>query len=1090
MTSQERVWFDKLSDEHANDARTFAKPEYRGIWNSVIDKYSDNAHFVYELLQNADDAGATEASFTLSYGVGIFFEHNGTKHFTISNPNTSEDDQRNGRLGCVNAISAIGQSAKIVEEGVGNQIGKFGIGFKSVFRYTDTPKIYDDNVCFELRDRIVPCLIEDVPNLRKPGRTLFILHFRPQADVLTVSKEIEDSILKLRSPLLFLNNLKCISCQSVQGKVQRGRSVYRKEEFAEEVVVLPYRENVQTRRISLTAECGGVTSIEDVRTMSRVNSDGRKYVVGFRIDANGRPIPTRQSTKAFCFFQTDVDTWLNFFVHAPFRLVDNRQGLVDDCYNRGLVNKLAKLASDAVLVFKKFEVLDDSIFRLFPCDLIRSKRVRMFEDFAKPFEAVVAGESIFRTESGYADLEHAEWPGSKDVLRLLPTDVMRDLCGKDEEWIFEEHTADLVDDVTCCIKKWIPKDGSLSLSKVVNALTANFVMKRGFAWTNDLYGLILKNPSLAASAKIAPIIFDSKGNVTSAKNGKGESAIYLPIGVDCEFPTVHPDLLKQSNAESFFKLVGLRQPSRMDAIGKIIVNKIPNANGRDEYKRLFKQVLDYYVEQKSDERQAIIKLLRENLCLAVMKFDDWGGEVGFELARNEDNFNVYFPSNELKQYFQGMPKTNARCVAWDCYVSMTENGEVVDSLLSQIGVLKKVKVWSGNGGQLFINCCMANLTRIVDLPVNDQKCLSFVMWDVLRGVIGSRCSEGTPFLNLMTYSDSGKKVVSKTLSLLRATRWLVNNKGKIVAPNEVWREDLAAEYEPTTWQSIQIIEALQIKRNPQLVAIETLTDENRAALDLGQKLRAAGFDEKVSAGVSAEKLGLLLQLEEKFTEEEIKSLLNGGAEAKGSHLNVAGGIEISTIARSEREDAAIALTDNRMAGLSEEERHMALVEAKKQVAHQLQQEGFQFTKGICEENCGTINGVVKDGVEYPIVVHSYIDKSRPFQLTTEDWCQLLKPNAKLLVRTSDGICSVPFQNLVCNREKIEFSFSTKGNLEAKNRFEELAHVMRWFKGFHFDFGSLIPMEVGTAKMFDLPENQLSEADKVVQMKPDAEQEVF
>ena len=79
---------------------------------------------------------------------------------------------------------------------------------------------------------------------------------------------------------------------------------------------------------------------------------------------------------------------------------------------------------------------------------------------------------------------------------------------------------------------------------------------------------------------------------------------------------------------------------------------------------------------------------------------------------------------------------------------------------------------------------------------------------------------------------------------------------------------------------------------------------------------------------------------------------------------------------------------------------------------------------------------------------------------------------------------------MCNREKIEFSFSTKGNLEAKSRLEELAHVMRWFKGFHFDFGSLIPMEVGTAKMFDLPENQLSEEDKVAQMKPDNEQEVL
>lgn len=69
-----------------------------------------------------------------------------------------------------------------------------------------------------------------------------------------------------------------------------------------------------------------------------------------------------------------------------------------------------------------------------------------------------------------------------------------------------------------------------------------------------------------------------------------------------------------------------------------------------------------------------------------------------------------------------------------------------------------------------------------------------------------------------------------------------------------------------------------------------------------------------------------------------------------------------------------------------------------------------------------------DGVEYPLVVHSYIDRSRPFQLNAADWAQLMKPNSMLLVRTEEGICPVPFKNLVCNRDKIDFSISTKDKL--------------------------------------------------------------
>ena len=44
------------------------------------DFYPDEAHFVFELLQNAEDAGATEVGFELS-AHRCSFEHNGTRHF-------------------------------------------------------------------------------------------------------------------------------------------------------------------------------------------------------------------------------------------------------------------------------------------------------------------------------------------------------------------------------------------------------------------------------------------------------------------------------------------------------------------------------------------------------------------------------------------------------------------------------------------------------------------------------------------------------------------------------------------------------------------------------------------------------------------------------------------------------------------------------------------------------------------------------------------------------------------------------------------------------------------------------------------------
>jgi hypothetical protein len=65
MTHQEEQWFDKLTDEHKKDAITFAKPNYRHLWDRLVDMYKESAHFIYELIQNADDALATEAHFFL-----------------------------------------------------------------------------------------------------------------------------------------------------------------------------------------------------------------------------------------------------------------------------------------------------------------------------------------------------------------------------------------------------------------------------------------------------------------------------------------------------------------------------------------------------------------------------------------------------------------------------------------------------------------------------------------------------------------------------------------------------------------------------------------------------------------------------------------------------------------------------------------------------------------------------------------------------------------------------------------------------------------------------------------------------------------
>ena len=95
-----------------------------------VSMYSDSTHFVYELLQNADDYGATEISFRLSEN-NLVIEHNGEPF----------------REQHVKAISYFGKSTSRDDL---VKTGRFGIGFKSVFALTAAPIIISGGEHFEI----------------------------------------------------------------------------------------------------------------------------------------------------------------------------------------------------------------------------------------------------------------------------------------------------------------------------------------------------------------------------------------------------------------------------------------------------------------------------------------------------------------------------------------------------------------------------------------------------------------------------------------------------------------------------------------------------------------------------------------------------------------------------------------------------------------------------------------------------------------------------------------------------------------------------------------------------------------------------
>lgn len=101
----------------------------------IINQYSDRTHFIYEIIQNAEDAGATYIKFHL-FKDRLSIIHNGR-------PFNEKD---------VNGVCGIADGTKAD----GTRIGHFGIGFKAVYGYTATPEIYSGDFCFKIVEYLNP----------------------------------------------------------------------------------------------------------------------------------------------------------------------------------------------------------------------------------------------------------------------------------------------------------------------------------------------------------------------------------------------------------------------------------------------------------------------------------------------------------------------------------------------------------------------------------------------------------------------------------------------------------------------------------------------------------------------------------------------------------------------------------------------------------------------------------------------------------------------------------------------------------------------------------------------------------------------
>src|SRR5207248_1342333 len=125
----------------------------------LADRYDDRTHFIFELLQNAEDALARRPGSGGQRSVRFHLTHDKLSISHFGKPFDEAD---------VRGICGIAESTKGL-----TAIGRFGIGFKSVYAFTERPEVHSGTEDFAIESFVWPAAAPRVA--RDPDETIIVI---------------------------------------------------------------------------------------------------------------------------------------------------------------------------------------------------------------------------------------------------------------------------------------------------------------------------------------------------------------------------------------------------------------------------------------------------------------------------------------------------------------------------------------------------------------------------------------------------------------------------------------------------------------------------------------------------------------------------------------------------------------------------------------------------------------------------------------------------------------------------------------------------------------------------------------------------
>ena len=563
--------------------------------------YDQRAHFIFELLQNAEDAIARRRGWEGSREVRFELSPTELRVSHCGAPFDARD---------VEGVCGIAEGTKDAEPYDDlTAIGHFGIGFKSVYAFTQQPRVHSGDEDFVIENYVWPRAA--VPMVRDPDETTFVLPLDPDDE--GASREIARGLETLgpRS-LLFLREI-----QSVAWCLPNGSTGHHLRQELE-------APSANARRVAVQSEAAGQTQADEtwlVFARQVRDATGRSAgAVQVAFQSSGSAIQRLDDAPLVVYFPTAVRTNLGFLMHGPFRTTPSRDNVpLHDSWNQQLVEETGDVLVAALRELRQLGLLDVTALSCLP---IARARFSPYDSLLAPLFSRVARtlrqDALIPTANGdHAPAESVMIARTREIRELFDdSSRLASLLGAEESqlyWI----TGELTQDRSPELFEYLTKDLDIvevTPELVLRRLTPDFLEQQEDEWMCRLYGFLGGQAALLRQGRMKdiPLVRLADGRHTVAVLD-GELQAFLPSERETEFPTVREDACASVEARAFLESLGLGEPDPVDDVIRNVLVRYAGGDERDQalYAADVQRIIEAFATDSTSKREKLVQALRE-----------------------------------------------------------------------------------------------------------------------------------------------------------------------------------------------------------------------------------------------------------------------------------------------------------------------------------------------------------------------------------------------------------------------------------------------------------------------------------------------